>query len=331
MENPGTHALTIAICTYNRAELLRDCLNSIANQPSVEIAWSVLVVDNNSNDETKEVCKEFAEKLSNFRSVIELESGASNARNRAIAECKTEWIAFIDDDAMVAENWILIAEEEINLNRFDAFGGPYDAWHRYGPPPHWFDPKWECNFPNHITGEVLKEGVPTGGNSVVKMSWAKKIRFDSAVGPRNLNKLQSNVAYGEDTQFFVRIREAGGLLGWRNDLLIHHCVRPIKYQKLWRIRSYFQRGVGSKASPLPGSKRRRILYHCKMSLILFFKFVQNGVKSQFKKPREPLWRAFFNCGGDWIVNAGQLVGELKLLFPKAVDEAPPRSPRSGEQ
>jgi hypothetical protein len=163
------------------------------------------------------------------------------------------------------------------------------------------------------------------------MSWAKKIRFDSAVGPRNLNKLQSNVAYGEDTQFFVRIREAGGLLGWRNDLLIHHCVRPIKYQKLWRIRSYFQRGVGSKASPLPGSKRRRILYHCKMSLILFFKFVQNGVKSQFKKPREPLWRAFFNCGGDWIVNAGQLVGELKLLFPKAVDEAPPRSPRSGEQ
>jgi glycosyltransferase involved in cell wall biosynthesis len=92
--------VTIVICTRNRVDDLRKCLEAIARlDPKPD---EVLIVDNTKGDKAVEaLALEFSVRYS-----IEPVSGLSRARNRGIAESKSEIVAYLDDDAMPAENWL---------------------------------------------------------------------------------------------------------------------------------------------------------------------------------------------------------------------------------
>ena len=102
--------ITIAICTYNREDLIPMCLKTLVAQTAEKTLWEVVIVDNNSSDRTSEISKTFIannkEKI-NIRYVFEGQQGLSFARNRCIAEAQGEYIAFIDDDVELHENYVL--------------------------------------------------------------------------------------------------------------------------------------------------------------------------------------------------------------------------------
>ena len=216
-----TPLLTIAVCTWNRAELLRDCLDSIAAQPDISLAYEVLVVDNGSSDNTQEVCKQYMGKLPGFRSVIELKTGLSNARNRAIAEAAGTAIAFVDDDAILCDNWLQVVEKTLLRGDYAAFGGPYDAWHRYATPPPWFDDEWESYTLKCPDGHLPTDIYPSGCNCVISLDWCR--RFDGF--STELGMEGDKIRYGEESELFEQIRNAGGTLGWANEMLVHHSGR----------------------------------------------------------------------------------------------------------
>lgn len=92
--------VTIVVCTRNRPEALRCCLEAIARLTPP--ADEVLVVDNSQGDaETERVARELA-----ARYVVERRAGLSRARNRGLAESRTEIVAFVDDDAIPSEDWL---------------------------------------------------------------------------------------------------------------------------------------------------------------------------------------------------------------------------------
>ena len=99
--------ITIAIPTHNRAATLSATLGSVAAlaiPPGAEL--DCIVVDNGSTDATPaavEVCAKSARFP--VRRVFETRLGSSFARNRAIAESKSEFIFFIDDDALAETSW----------------------------------------------------------------------------------------------------------------------------------------------------------------------------------------------------------------------------------
>jgi len=102
---------TVAICTYNGAERVPEVLDQLQKQVGTEgIEWEVLVVDNNSNDETAAVVSCYAKQWrpdSQIRYVFETRQGLAYARNRAVQEAKSRsLIGFLDDDNLPAENWV---------------------------------------------------------------------------------------------------------------------------------------------------------------------------------------------------------------------------------
>jgi glycosyltransferase involved in cell wall biosynthesis len=103
-DGPGENNLptaTIAICTRDRTEDLRRCLNAIINLP--DDGQEIIVVDNcPSTDETRQLV--LAHK--HIRYIIENSPGLNCARNRALQEAKSEIIAFTDDDATPDTGWL---------------------------------------------------------------------------------------------------------------------------------------------------------------------------------------------------------------------------------
>jgi GT2 family glycosyltransferase len=99
-------ALSLAICTYNRAASLSRTLESLRAQAGIErLEWELLVVDNNSTDATREVVEAGAASLP-VRYVTEPRQGLSHARNRALDEFRGAVLLFTDDDVVLDGGWL---------------------------------------------------------------------------------------------------------------------------------------------------------------------------------------------------------------------------------
>ena len=98
--------VTIAICTWNRCDLLRQTLErmtGLMQPPGTE--WELLVVNNNCTDGTDQVLSGFEGRLP-LRRVFESRPGQSNARNAAVGAARGEFILWTDDDVLVDPNWL---------------------------------------------------------------------------------------------------------------------------------------------------------------------------------------------------------------------------------
>lgn len=99
-------ALSIVICTFNRAESLARTLRTLADQPSEALGQAeLLVVDNNSTDATREVVAGFRAGFP-VRYLEEPRQGQAFARNLGVAEARGELVVFIDDDVRLHGDWL---------------------------------------------------------------------------------------------------------------------------------------------------------------------------------------------------------------------------------
>jgi len=82
--------VSLVICTYNRSQLLRHTLESITRlRPPMGAKWELLVVDNNSSDDTRPVAESFAERVP-LRYIFEPRQGKTRALTRALQEATGE-------------------------------------------------------------------------------------------------------------------------------------------------------------------------------------------------------------------------------------------------
>ncbi len=88
-------SISVVIPSYNRADTIRRCLESVMRQTLAP--FEVIVVDDCSRDDTAEIVKGFGDPRVRCI-VLDRNSGAQAARNRGIRETKGDWIAFQDSD-----------------------------------------------------------------------------------------------------------------------------------------------------------------------------------------------------------------------------------------
>lgn len=132
--------VTVAICTWNRAEPLGRTLESLcALQWPAGCAWELIVVNNNCTDNTDAVVNAYAGRLP-LRLLHEAKAGKSIACNLAIRESRGRVLLWTDDDVLVDPTWavrLLDCRE-----RHDAefvFGVSVPLWP--GRAPAWYDQK----------------------------------------------------------------------------------------------------------------------------------------------------------------------------------------------
>ena len=128
--------VSVVVPTRNRAPLLRASLESLVAQCANGVRYEVLVVDNNSTDDTAQTVAALSD-AGRIRYLVEPREGPSHARNRGVEESTAPIVAFADDDVRVSESWVL--QVHSILNRYadvDCVGGrvlpewPHD-------PPNW--------------------------------------------------------------------------------------------------------------------------------------------------------------------------------------------------
>src|SRR5262249_52705605 len=100
--------LSVVVCTYNRSTSLRRTLAALeAQEVPPGLAWEIVIVDNNSSDDTRAVVDAFGTACSiPVRYAFEPRQGLSFARNTGVAHAKGEILACTDDDCRPEPTWI---------------------------------------------------------------------------------------------------------------------------------------------------------------------------------------------------------------------------------
>lgn len=120
--------VSIVISTYNRCGLLEGALGALLSQTPADAAYEILVVDNNSTDQTRSVVQGLAmQNQEKLKYLFEPKQGLSYGRNAGIAAAKAPIIAFTDDDVRVAADWVWRVKGSFEANPdidFLGEGGP---------------------------------------------------------------------------------------------------------------------------------------------------------------------------------------------------------------
>ncbi|GAC24893.1 hypothetical protein GMES_2598 [Paraglaciecola mesophila KMM 241] len=232
--------LTVAICTYNRKWFLQQCLSELLPQILNFQDVRILIIDNNSTDETAELIKALQVKHSYLDYVFCPDQGLSYARNCALEQCNSAWLSFLDDDAYPNDDWLEQNLELIKSAKYDAFGGVYLPWFKDGKSS-WFKECYETNFFRMPKEETrLAPGDPyfSGGNCSFKVY---PIRASGGF-PLTLGMNGKVMGYGEEVAAQRSMAINGYVLGFSSHLVIHHYVPLSKQSIRWAWRREYYKG-----------------------------------------------------------------------------------------
>jgi glycosyltransferase involved in cell wall biosynthesis len=219
--------LAVAICTYNQCGLLQRTLESLTRVTSpADDRWELLLIDNNSSDQTRAVAGEFAGRLP-LRYVFEGRQGLTHARRRAFLETRAEWIAFIDDDCLVARDWIeQAATFAVERPRAGAIGGRVRlSWEA---PPTELALRYQDVFARQERGESPQRLPATGMISLVGAGLLLRRAALAATnwcdGPILSDRVGKQLTAGGDTEMILRIRNAGYEVWYNPRMAIDHII-----------------------------------------------------------------------------------------------------------
>jgi glycosyltransferase involved in cell wall biosynthesis len=229
----GSPTLSVVICTFNRAQLLEGCLTSLTDQ--IDDGVEVIVVDNNSHDNTPEIVAKFSRADARIKYCKEPKQGLAAARNRGYQSSSGHYVAYIDDDARASSDWCArILAFALRNPHVQAFGGPYRPFFLQ-PPPSWFKHEyggWALGDEERPlrSGEYIN-----GTNMVYSRDLLKDLEgFSTALGMRG-----SILAYGEETHLQRRLAALGHVVYYVPDMVVEHLVAPAKMSVRWMVRSMY--------------------------------------------------------------------------------------------
>jgi glycosyltransferase involved in cell wall biosynthesis len=238
--------LTVIICTYNRAQTISKALESVlASVLSPDVEWEVLVVDNNSKDNTRAAANEFCLRYpGRVRYLFESQQGLSNARNAGIREARGEIIAFTDDDVIVEPDWLQNLTTSLHDGTWAGAGGSIRPPQDF-TPPDWLtlgggamDSSGVLALFDVGTEPGELEKAPYGAN----MAFRKDI-FEKYGGFRpDLGRCGDSLISNEDTEFGGRLMAAGERLRYEPSAVVYHPVPKERLSKKYFLAWWFAHG-----------------------------------------------------------------------------------------
>ena len=221
--------ISAVITTYNRADLLATALEALLHQKAEGLRYEIVVVDNNSTDNTRTTVENFiANGHTNLRYVFEPKQGISHGRNAGIAAAQGEIIAFTDDDVFTAENWLTTIRDAFAANPGAGYIGGKILPQWTEPPPSWLTAHhW---WPLALLDAGDKPFAVNASNALCLPTANAAFRRGvfSKVGP-----YLPEFSGREDHEMYLRLWEAGIEGVYVPELVVTATVQPERYQKAY--------------------------------------------------------------------------------------------------
>jgi glycosyltransferase involved in cell wall biosynthesis len=250
--------ISVILCTYNRCRSLTRALESVSTSAMPKsVDWQVLIVDNNSKDETREVAESFCRRDPNhFQYVFESQQGKSFALNRGIRDASGDILAFIDDDIIVEPGWLFELTRPLADDQWAGTGG------RVYLPKDFTPPSWMAIEGNQsllsilalfdLGSEACMLSKPPIGNN---MAFRKEV-FEKYGGFRiDLGPTPGSEIRYEDTEFGSRVMNGGEKILYVPSAIVRHDVEERRLKKGYFLSYHFDYG---RALVREKGERRRV-------------------------------------------------------------------------
>lgn len=218
-------------CTYNRDKYIGQTLQSVCNQTYADNNHEIIVIDNNSTDNTASICEEFRAEYpnKNFRYFKEMNQGLSFALNRGIKEAQGEFLIFVDDDETIIPQ---------HLERLDNHLRTYPEAVLCGTPviPVYEipEPKWMSRFTQRLIGGYFDQGkevkileaknYPGTGHTIIKKELYERYgNYNTELGRKGTSLIGA-----EDKDMFNRLKNNNIVCYYLPDIPIYHHIPPNK-------------------------------------------------------------------------------------------------------
>jgi len=261
--------LTVLIATYNGGKTLPEVLNEYCKQDLPKEEWKLVLIDNGSTDNTKEIIEAFLPLLP-ITYLFEPRRGKNAALNTGLSHIEGDLIVFSDDDVLPHTNWLKelrIAADSHPLHSI--FGGPVlPEWE--SPPEDWIL-SWVPLKPAFAILDDQEEGDKKGGNATVfgpNMAVRSNIfemgyKFDETVGPNG-----SNYAMGSETDLLLRLRQEGFKAWHCKKAIVKHMIRSSQMNRRWILARAIRYGRGIYRSGLVRTEWKSYLWGIPVRLCL---------------------------------------------------------------
>ena len=264
--------LSIIICTYNRAQMLNDVLKSFsAQQPVPDITFEIIIVDNNSVDNTRNVVEQWqSQDAYPMHYFLEKKQGSSNARNRAVSEAKGTWLWFLDDDIYLDKNWlkgvadcmrdfpdamaiagkIVLEFESTEPDWLPDLAKNYYGMTRFGDVPH----------------RLMRKEYPIAANAGIRKDVFNNIGLFNC----DLGRVGNSLLSWDETELFMRLHQSGGQIIYTPHAIVKHRITKQRLTKRWLIRRVFSDGISQVIAEHENIIRnRKQLYSCACDSLKF--------------------------------------------------------------
>ncbi|MEB3359238.1 MAG: hormogonium polysaccharide biosynthesis glycosyltransferase HpsE [Synechococcales bacterium] len=222
---------TVAIPVYNGAQRLPHVLDHLQRQvEDGAIQWEILVIDNNSTDDTAAVVRQIQAQWTSsvpLQYLQEPRQGITYARQRAVNAAKGRYVGFLDDDTPPAADWVIAACRFGDAYpQAGAWGGQVQAEFEVPPPPDlgmaraMLAVRNYSDTPKPFVPEKLQ--LPPGAGLVIRrQAWL-------AVIPDRLHRNQRG---GNDYEISLRLHQAGWQIWYNPAMKITHRIPARRLEK----------------------------------------------------------------------------------------------------
>lgn len=253
----------IVIVTHNRSEYLESCVSALSDQIGKDD--QIIIIDNNSPTEGSSKNKQIVSDISNknVRYVWCATNSIPSGRNKGIQILLpyVDGIAFIDDDCVVADNWVHLTKCQHNLNnQVDVLQGGVNH-----------SPK--DNFYIRLTAEMYRNWLESNRTGNVMRTFdSKNVSFKVSVFQDKRNRFDERLRYSSDIEFGQRLCRQGLLIRYESSIAVYHNERDSFFPF---IKQHMNIAIGEKDVGV-GLVPDRYKYHVQSIVQLAKQFISRG-------------------------------------------------------
>ena len=226
--------ISVIICTYNRSVLLPDVLRSVLHQTVAGINYEVIVVDNNSTDDTRIVIHSFIDAgAGKLQYLFEGKQGVSHARNAAIEKARAPILAFTDDDVLVAPDWIATIHRAFEEHPEVGFVGGKVLPRWLAQPPAWLTPAhWSpLALQDYGNSPILLNSESKFGLVAANLAFRRSVIDEVGNFCSDFQRCQDQIGSLEDHELLLRAMAAGKQGLYFPDLTV---IAPVDLERMTR-------------------------------------------------------------------------------------------------